>query len=89
MTEKSPTPEEILAISGDFRNAIHRAWTNENAIMDWLGLEQTLVATLKNGYLTDAEKVFYVKEAIDAFTKRGYFGHAPIVRMKGEKDEQR
>ena len=56
---------EILA-------AIDYQWSQSRATMDWLKLEDVLVAILATRQ-DDSVKVRLCKEAIDAFTRRGHF----------------
>jgi len=57
---------EILA-------AIDYQWSQSRATMDWLKLEDVLVAILRDKTADDSVKVRLCKEAIDAFTRRGHF----------------
>lgn len=54
-------------------SAIDAAWGTRSPKMEWLKLEDTLVAILSNPVAGDTRKVTLAKEAIDAFTKRGHF----------------
>lgn len=41
--------------------------------MDWSGLENTLVDILNSISMSEREQIDMIREAIDAYTKRGHF----------------
>ena len=60
----------------DIRNRLDSQWDEKARKMDWLGLEDILCDILRlpnDGVITDSHKLTLIKEAIDAYTKRGHF----------------
>lgn len=55
----------------DLERRLLAVW-NTRVKMDWAGMETMLVDILSSD-MSDVDKIAHCKEAIDAYTKRGYF----------------
>jgi hypothetical protein len=60
-------------ILAEIRDRLNRQWNLHSAKMDWPGMETVLVGILNNEGILPETRLALCKEAIDAFTKRGYF----------------
>lgn len=56
----------------DFMSALDRQWHAKTIKIDWLSYEGFVVDVLKSD-LSQEEKIALVKEALDAWTRRGHF----------------
>lgn len=54
---------------------ISQQWEAKSGKMDWLGMESILVDILesRDGNMTDSDRCSLLREAIDAWTRRGHF----------------
>jgi hypothetical protein len=64
-----PDSQSIQALIANLK----AEWNRRPGGMDWLGLENILVAILRNQQVSPDSQILLVKEAIDAFTRRGHF----------------
>ena len=73
------TSPKYLAIIHDLR----QAWSNPSMKVDWLKLEDLLVAILRADDVSDEVKFALIRESIDATTRRGHFEDLPYASDLG------
>ena len=70
-----------------FMSALDKVWASRFRRMDYYDLELLLVDVLRSARLSDVEKVRLAKEAINAYTRRGYFENINDFATTGVRKE--